>query len=85
MLNRWKIPAVNIKPDSSLTIVCKNNKSEDSLLKLQTNFSLKTGETLILSDESGNIIAKVAIIDCEENEALIRQNDGKYIATQRPA
>lgn len=85
MLNRWKIPAVNIKPDSSLTIVCKNNKSEDSLLKLQTNFSLKTGETLILSDESGNIIAKVAIIDCEENEALVRQNDGKYIATQRPA
>ena len=82
MLNRWKIPTVNVKPGSSLTIVCKNNKSEDSLLKLQTNFNLKTGETLVMSDESGNIIGKVAIIDCDKNEAFVRQNDGTYVTKQ---
>ena len=78
MLNRYKIPTVNIKPHSTLTIVCKNNKSENTLMKMQTNFSLKTGETLILSNESGEILGKVAIIDCSKDESLVRQRDGSY-------
>lgn len=78
MLNRYKIPTVNVKPHSTLTIVCKNNKSENTLMKMQTNFSLKTGETLILSNESGEILGRVAIIDCDENESLVRQRDGSY-------
>lgn len=78
MLNRYKIPTVNVKPHSTLTIVCKNNKSENTLMKMQTNFSLKTGETLILSNESGEILGKVAIIDCSKNESLVRQRDGSY-------
>ena len=78
MLNRYKIPTVNVKPHSTLTIVCKNNKSENTLMKMQTNFSLKTGETLILSNENGDILGKVAIIDCDENESLVRQRDGSY-------
>ncbi len=78
MLNRWKIPAVTIKPHETVTVVCKNNKDESSLLKLQANFSLKTGETLILSDENSNIIAKAAIIECNKDESLIRQSDGSY-------
>lgn len=47
-------------------------------MKMQTNFSLKTGETLILSNESGEILGKVAIIDCSKNESLVRQRDGSY-------
>ena len=77
-LTRYKIPTVNVKPHSTLTIVCKNNKSENTLMKMQTNFSLKTGETLILSNESGDILGRVAIIDCDENESLVRQRDGSY-------
>lgn len=77
-LTRYKIPTVNVKPHSTLTIVCKNNKSENTLMKMQTNFSLKTGETLILSNENGDILGKVAIIDCDENESLVRQRDGSY-------
>ena len=49
-----------------------------ALMKMQTNFSLKTGETLILSNENGDILGKVAIIDCDENESLVRQRDGSY-------
>ena len=84
MLNRYKIPTVNVKPHSTLTIVCKNNKSENTLMKMQTNFSLKTGETLILSNESGEILGRVAIIDCDENESLVRQRDGSYAKVRRP-
>lgn len=84
MLNRYKIPTVNVKPHSTLTIVCKNNKSENTLMKMQTNFSLKTGETLILSNESGEILGKVAIIDCSKDESLVRQRDGSYAKVRRP-
>ena len=80
-LTSYEIPTVNVKPHSTLTIVCKNNKSENTLMKMQTNFSLKTGETLILSNESGEILGKVAIIDCSKDESLVRQRDGE--ATQR--
>lgn len=78
ILKKWKIPAVNVQPDSVLTIVCKNNKDSSTLLKLQTNFSLKAGETLILSDSVGNILGKAVIEDCKENESQLRQPDGTY-------
>ncbi len=47
---RWAIPNEKIEPYGELKIVMKNNKDYDSLLKLQANFSLKRGETLVLSD-----------------------------------
>ena len=48
-------------------------------MKLQTNFSLKTGESLILSDSEGGIYSKVVIADCEENQSQQIQDDGSYI------
>ncbi len=54
MLNRYKDTHCQRKASfNAYAIVCKNNKSENTLMKMQTNFSLKTGETLILSNESG--------------------------------
>lgn len=78
LLNKWKIPTVTINPQEELKIVCKNNKDSSTLLKLQANFSLKTGETLILSDKSGKIIAKATIADCKDDEKQVRQPDGSY-------
>lgn len=41
MLNRYRIPTVNVKPHSTLTIVCKNNKSENTLMKCRRISALK--------------------------------------------
>ena len=77
-LDRWEIPSVFIKAESELTIVCKNNSDTSALQKLVTNFNLKTGETIYLSDSDGKIISKAAVADMEENEQLVRRDDGKY-------
>ena len=60
------------------TVVCNNNSEKSALKKYQTNFSLKTGETLYLSDESGKIISSVAVVDMEENQSLSIGLDGLY-------
>ncbi len=80
-LNRWSLPTVTVDANKTLTIVCKNNKASDSLMKLQTNFSLKTGETLILSDSAGTVYARVPIADCSEDESQTRRPDGTYQKT----
>lgn len=78
LLNRWKMPTVTIPPESSLIITMKNNKSADSLRKLQTNFSLKVGETLFLSDMNGKIICSAEVVDMLETQSLKRFSNGEY-------
>ena len=78
-LDRWEIPSVTIPAASELTIVCKNNKDESALHKLITNFNLKVGETLYLSDREGNIVSKAAVVEMDEHQCLVRQSDGSYI------
>lgn len=80
ILNKWNIPAVTIEPEQSLVIVCKNNKDSTALMKLVTNFSLKEGEVLSLSDSGGKVIGKVVIQDVGENQSQERQPDGTYKA-----
>jgi hypothetical protein len=77
-LKRWKIPAIIVQPQESLTIVMRNNSSPDIIMKPQTNFSLSTGETLFLSDTNGNIIGRVEIREMNRGETLERQRDGTY-------
>lgn len=77
-LDKWKIPYVIIPAKSELVIVCKNNNDESALHKLITNFNLKVGETLYLSDSEGNIISKAAVVDMGKQQCLVRQTDGSY-------
>ncbi len=77
-LDRWTIPTVTINAESELTVVCKNNKEESSLKKLVTNFNLKTGETVYLSDSEGNIISRAEVVDMKKGEVLVRREDGAY-------
>ncbi|HBH95571.1 MAG TPA: spore coat protein CotH [Ruminococcaceae bacterium] len=77
-LDRWTIPTVTIEAESELIIVCKNNKEESALQKLVTNFNLKTGETVYLSDPAGNVISKAEVVDMNEGEVLVRRDDGRY-------
>lgn len=77
-LDRWTIPTVTINAESELIIVCKNNKEESALQKLVTNFNLKTGETVYLSDPEGNVISKAEVVEMKEGEVLVRREDGGY-------
>lgn len=77
-LNKWKIPSAAISANSALTIVCKNNTENSALHKLVTNFNLKEGETLFLSDINGTIISQAEVVDMNKNEYLVRELDGSY-------
>lgn len=77
-LQRWQMPDVKIGAGEVYTVVCNNNSEKSALKKYQTNFSLKTGETLYLSNENGNIISSVAVVDMEENQSLSIGLDGLY-------
>lgn len=77
-LQRWELPNVTIAANGVYTFVCKNNSEKSALKKYQTNFSLKTGETLYFSDSDGHILSSVAVVDMEENQSLSRGSDGLY-------
>ena len=77
-LQRWEMPSVEIKAGEVFTVVCKNNSEKSALKKYQTNFSLKTGETLYFSDSEGKIISSVAVVDMDDDQSLSRSLDGLY-------
>ncbi|MDR0222484.1 MAG: CotH kinase family protein [Oscillospiraceae bacterium] len=77
-LKKWKIPAMNIPPESSVTVVCKSNVSQESLMKAQTNFNVKEGETVYLSDKDGEILGFVNVVNMKKDEELRRRIDGGY-------
>jgi len=83
-LLKWKIPTTTVQPGETLLAVAKNNKSQESLMKLQMNFNLKAGETLYLSDGEGNILTSVYIPAKKKNQILKRQENGKYLLTDPP-
>ena len=57
----------------------KNNKTTDALMKHQATFSLKKGETLILSDASGNILRFIPIPEIAEGGVYTLMENGKYM------
>lgn len=77
-LQRWEMPDVTIGAGEVYSVVCKNNSEKSALKKYQTNFSLKTGETLYFSDAEGHIYSSVAVVDMEKNQSLSRGLDGLY-------
>lgn len=78
VINRFRIPTITIKANESLTIVCNNNKDSSSLLKIKANFSLKEGETLVLSDRNGKIIESVVIPKLDKSQSYFRKSDGSF-------
>lgn len=77
-LDRWQLPTVTVPAESAVTIVCKNNKDSTALMKLVTNFNLKEGETLYLSDAQGNILSKASVVRMDKDKILVRGPDGVY-------
>ena len=77
-LTKFSIPTVEVAPHSELTIVMKNNKQSDALMKIQATFSLKHGETLYLTDFDGNVIESVEIPVIEEGRVYVRGENGRF-------
>ncbi len=77
-LKRWELPSYTIKPREELLIVMKNNKTNDALMQYQANFSLKAGETLILSDSEGSVLRRVPIPEIPESGIYTLGDNGDY-------
>ncbi len=77
-LQRFKLPELIIKPRGELLIVMNNNKTENALMQIQASFSLKKGETLILSDAEENEAAKVDIPLIPEGHVYTQHDSGRY-------
>ena len=77
-LTRWELPSHTIKAGEELLIVMNNNKTSDALMQYQANFSLKAGETLILSDGEGNILRSVPIPEIPESGVYTLGDSGSY-------
>lgn len=74
----WSLPATEIPALGEVIVVMKDNKSKDSLMKLQASFSLKARETLVLADSEGNVMQAIDIPFLEEGQRYVLQTDGKY-------
>ena len=77
-MKKWKIKEGRIPANETLVIVMKNNNEESALKRQQTNFKLKTGETLYFSDSDGNVISSVPVVVMDTDESLTIGYDGKY-------
>lgn len=77
-LQRWAVPAMTIEANEELLIVMKNNKTTEALMQVQAGFSLKAGETLILSDESGAILAEIEVPKLEDGDIYALGDNGDY-------
>lgn len=77
-LDRYTIPGIEIPAGEVVTIVTKNNSETSALMKHQTNFNLKVGETLYLTDPDLNIVSAVPVIEQEPGHSLALGTDGLY-------
>lgn len=77
-LQRWALPAQTIPAGGTLLTVTDNNKSQEALHQLQCSFSLKKGETLVLSDSGGNILRSVEIPGIADGNVYALQDYGSY-------
>lgn len=77
-LKKWALPRTEIPAKGTFTVACKNNDRLSALKKYRTNFSLKTGETLYFTDADGTILSKVAVVEMEETQSLVRRLNGTY-------
>ena len=75
---RYTIPDTEIPAGETVMIVLKNNSETSALMKHQTNFNLKVGETLYFSDADGNMISVVPVLEMDEASSLSLGTDGLY-------
>ena len=56
----------------------KANKTQDALMKHQTNFNLKPRETLVLADADANILQSVDIPYIDAGRRYVLGSNGRF-------
>ena len=76
--DRYTLPDMEIPAGGTAVVVFKNNNETTALMHHQTNFSMKTGETLYLYDKDMKVISAVPVLELDEGKSLRYGADGKY-------
>ncbi len=72
---RWQFPSVIIKAHSYLTVYTSGIDTWDGAYEIHTNFKLSSsGETLILSHSSGDVLQQITIPSLPQNVSYGRDN-----------
>ena len=80
--NRWRFPAASIAPGEYLVVYASGKDRGGKYL--HTNFSLSTGETVILSTPVGTTVCAVECPLLEADHAWALRGDGTYGETAMP-
>jgi len=73
-LRKTAIPSIKLAAGESLTMYGRKNQSSEAAFQPRMGFNLRTGEILIISDSTGNIISRLTIPDMQ-NESSTYQLD----------
>lgn len=78
---RWQFPAVKIKAHSYLVVYMSELNGWDGAYEIHTNFKLRsTGETLILSHSSGDVLQQIEIPAIQKNVSYGRDSStGEFL------
>lgn len=77
-LKKYVIPELEIPAGESAVIVMKDNKDKSSLMKHQTDFSLRPGETVYLTSPEGTTVSSVPVLDLTGKQHLVLGANGRY-------
>lgn len=77
-LDRYVLPSIDIPAGEVVTIVTKDNSETSALMKHQTNFSLKTGETMYFTDPDMNTVSAIPVLEMAKDRSLTIHADGLY-------
>lgn len=79
-LFRFRLPNIIINPDDTKTIYCKGSEKTDEYV---TNFNLKNGELLSLTNINGELIDSVEIKNTDYDNLYIRFDDSQIFKPYR--
>ncbi len=57
----WALPEASVRSSGTLSLAGKGGRDVGELLKIQMGFAVREGETLILSDENGNVLDYITV------------------------
>lgn len=70
-IKKYALKSYTINPGGTLMVACKNNRSNETLMWPITNFNLKSGETLFLSDFKKNVSSTVLLQELRKDQHLV--------------
>ncbi len=66
---KWSFPEMKIQPNEYLQLMCDNATDVSALLKVEVNFNIKTGETIMLTGENGIVHSVLTAPDMTKDQS----------------